>query len=132
MEGKKSYPHYRGDNNYDGLNPLDGSPMYPNKAELLEKRREHIMQAIDSIFTNKKDEVLKAGMRGILKLIREELKEKAGVTFKSLDDIEEEIKFNEEYNETAIMACLCEKVGFKSEDGGIYIDLEKAIHAFIE
>lgn len=130
MEGKESYPQYKGDNNYEGLNPLDGSPMYPNRSELLEKRREHIMQAIDVIFDCKKEEVLKASIRGVLKLIREELKEKAGVTFKPIDDVEKEIEFNEEYNETAIMESLCEKVGFSGVRD--YMGLEDAIHAFLE
>ncbi len=108
-----SNPSFINKNNYEGVNPLDGSQKHPNKYELIEKRHEQIDEAIRDVFKNQKKDVLKRPAIGVVSLIRKELQEKAGVTFKSQ---QEEDDFIAEYHTDVILDRLCDFIGFKNRD----------------
>jgi hypothetical protein len=114
-------------NNYDGINPLDGSPQHPNKYELIEKRQEQICQAVNSIFKSQKADILNRPVVGVVTLVRRELQRAGGVV---LNNEQEENAFAAEYNTDAIVAELCKTVGF--EDRNDYQGLKDAIDAHLK
>ena len=114
-------------NNYDGINPLDGSPQHPNKYELIEKRQEQIGEAINSIFRTQKADILKRPAVGVVTLVRRELQRAGGVV---LNKEQEENAFAAEYNTDAIITELCKVVGF--EDRNDYKGLKDAIDAYLK
>jgi hypothetical protein len=113
------------DNNYDRVNPLDASPMHPNKYELIEKRREQIDTAIQTVFAKQKNDVLKRPAVGVVTLIQRELQKKAGAIFNSEKDSED---FSAEYNTNVIIPQLCKFVGFENETD--YAGLSEAIQTY--
>ena len=114
-------------NNYDGINPLDGSPQHPNKYELIEKRQEQIGEAINSIFRTQKLDILKRPTVGVVTLVRRELQRVGGVV---LNNEQEENAFAAEYNTEAILTELSKVVGF--EDRNDYQGLKDAIDAHLK
>ena len=114
------------DNNYEGTNPLDGSPQHPNKYALLEKRQEQINQAIVSVLQNQKKDVIKVPVVGVATLVRRELEKSGGVVIKNNQD---QIAFDSEYNTNAIIDELCKIVGF--DDNRDYKGLKDAVDAYI-
>lgn len=120
-------PSHTSNNNYDGINPLDGSPQHPNKYELMEKREEQINEAINSIFKNQKADILKRPTVGIVTLVRRELQRAGGVV---LNNEQEENAFAAEYHTDAIVNELCKVVGFKDKNN--YEGLKDAIDAYLK
>jgi hypothetical protein len=100
--------------------------MHPNKYELMEQRGEQIAQAINSIFKNQKEDILKRPFVGIATLVRRELQRQNGITFKNE---QEEIDFSAEYNTDAIAIELGKII--KYDDIKNYPAFKDAIDAYL-
>lgn len=114
-------------NDYDGVNPIDGSQKHPNKYELLEKRQEQIAQAIESVLKGQKNDVLKRPVVGIATLVRRELQQQGGVVIKN---DQEQDAFDAEYHTDVIVTELAKIVGFENTTD--YAGLKDAVDEYLK
>ncbi len=114
-------------NDYDGVNPLDGSQKHPNKYQLMEKRAEQIDEAIDAVFKTQKADVLKRPAVGVVTLVQRELQKKSGIVIRNE---EEQDAFDAEYYSGLIIDQICKFIGIdNTTDYGV---LSEKIHAYCE
>ncbi len=112
-------PSFRERNDYDGVDPRDGTPKHPNKYELIEKRKEQIDSAIVSLFQSQKEDILKRPVIGVVQLVQRELQRQGGVVLKTEKEKDD---FTAEYHTWAIIPQLAKFVGYKDENDLVGLD----------